>query len=253
MAAGTAANYAGAQKSKKAMDEMQLLENERQKKHQGRSDELLNESLSRSGAGKAEADIQDAASKRQTAYEQVLPPPSSQETTLSNQLGVSADNRVIGAEVAAQNTEAGNRARNLASSLASIGGLSDQNLMSAILNNRSLQQQQQVGNFMQGSAGVLPFEMDAASRKGDNLKGIGDILNAAAMVTGTMAATGYNPFASAPVPVYTPGQGMPLYKTAAVTPPPSNMSHPTWGGFTTSGQLNLPVRPAPVRPLIFRP
>lgn len=250
MAAGTAANYAGAQKSKRAMNEMQALELERQKKLQGRSDELLNESVSKSGAEKAEADIDDAAAKRGDAYEKVLPPASSKESALSSQLGVSADNRVIGAEVAAQNTQAENRGRNLAASLASMGGVTDQNLMTAIMNNRALQQQQQVGNFMQGSAGVLPFEMEAASHKGDKLKGLGDILNAAAMVTGTMAATGYNPFSSAPPPVYTPGQGLPPFKTLPPTTPPSSLSHPSWGGFTAGGQLKLPL-PAP-KPLIFR-
>lgn len=219
MAAGTTAQYMGNQKSKKAMDEMQALEAARQKKLQGKSDELLGDSLKRSDAATAEADIQDASAKRQAAYDQVLPPPSSQEKTLTDQLGVSADNKVIGNEVSARNAQADNSARSLAAALANLGGGTDQTLNTAILNNRALVNQQQVGNFMQGSANVLPFENQAAHAKGDNLRGIGDILNAAAMVTGTMAATGYNPFAGATPPVYTPGTGMPLYKTAATAAP----------------------------------
>jgi hypothetical protein len=46
-------------------------------------------------------------------------------------------------------------------------------------------------NFMQGSAGVLPYEMDAASHKGSGLKSLGDILSLGGTAVGLGAGSGW--------------------------------------------------------------
>lgn len=257
MAAGTTANYMAAKKSQAAMNDMQSLELERQKKHRKDSDALLGDSLKRSDADSAEGGIQDAEAKRSAEYANVLQPKTEggAASDLANQLGVSANNKVISTEVGSRNSAANNTNAVLASAMAKLGGYGDNMLSTNIRNNRFLQEQQQIGNFMQGSANVLPFEMEAASHKGDGLKGVGDLLNAAAMVTGTMAATGYNPFSSAATPVYTAGSGMPLYRTAATAAAPSSMSAAGWGGLTSTGKLAASygaANPTYMAPKIFK-
>jgi hypothetical protein len=64
------------------------------------------------------------------------------------------------------------------------------------MNTRYGQQQGQIGRNMQGSASVLGVEMDAASRRGDNLSGIGSLLNAGGQLAGMGAGMGWG--ASAP-------------------------------------------------------
>jgi hypothetical protein len=50
---------------------------------------------------------------------------------------------------------------------------------------RNSQQVGQIGNFAQGSAGVLPYELEAANQKGNGMKMFGDLLKGA----GSLATT----------------------------------------------------------------
>lgn len=60
----------------------------------------------------------------------------------------------------------------------------------ALTNTRYAQDQAVLANLSRGSMGVLPFELQAASKAGDNLKLMGQVLSLASMYTGTMSAMG---------------------------------------------------------------
>lgn len=195
-ASSAAAKYAGDKKSQAAMESMRALERDRQERMQKESAALLNESTDTAGAAKAEQDISDAAMKRQEAYAAANAVPEPAQATAERQLGVSGQNRVIGGNVASERAKADAYNAVLNSGLARLGGFTDRTLANNIANNRFLNQQANIGNFMQGSLGVLPLELEAANRKGDNMRMLGDILGTAGTVTGMMAATGINPFAS---------------------------------------------------------
>lgn len=196
-ASSAAAKYAGDKKSQTAMDTMRSLERERQDAHQKTANMLLGDTLETSSATTAEQDIAEAANKRQQSYDATQTPSASAQSYAANQLGVSAGNKVVSDSIASNQREAQNYSNSISNALSRVGGLSDQGLKRNIFNNRQLNQQATIGNYMQGSLGVLPIELEAANQKGDNMRTLGQILGAAGQVTGMMAATGVNPFASA--------------------------------------------------------
>ena len=73
---------------------------------------------------------------------------------------------------------------------AALEGYGDLNLTNALLNTRYGQGQANIANFMQGSASVLPYEMQAASHRGDKLKAWGTGLQAVGSLAGMGAGMG---------------------------------------------------------------
>lgn len=191
-AAGTAAQAAGARKARKAMDGAREAERIRQKGFQAQSDSLFAESLGQQGADTQKDKIAAAESERAaatTAAQQPAPVVNIQ--TQGDTPTVVADE--TSARVGAGNAQAAQDAYNRAA-LASFG---DVQLGNALMNARYGQQQGQVGNFMKGSADVLGIEMEAASRKGDSLKGIGSGLTALGSLAGMGAGMGWGAAAAA--------------------------------------------------------
>ncbi len=192
-AAGTAASAAGARRARKAMDGAREAERIRQKGFQDQSNSLFAESLGQQGAdtqkdkiAQAEADRAATTTAAQSAAPVVNVPTQGDTPTV---VADETSTRVgIGNAQAAQ--DAYNRA-----ALASFG---DVQLGNALMNARYGQQQGQIGNFMKGSADVLGLEMEAASRRGDKLKGIGSGLTALGSVAGMGAGMGWGAPAAAP-------------------------------------------------------
>jgi hypothetical protein len=194
-AASAGANYAGQKRSDKAMDAARLLERKRQGDMQKDSAALFDASVADAGAATAEEDIAAASNKRLGDITEAMAEPVGRPSA-ANQLGVSAGNKVIGGEVARGQASADAYGKTYARGMSGVGGFTDRTLQNNIANNRALNSQANIGNFMRGSLGVLPIELEAGNRKGDNLRQLGDILGTAASVTGLMSATGVNPFAS---------------------------------------------------------
>jgi hypothetical protein len=166
----------------------------RQQGFQKEADSLFAESLSRQGADAQKDGISAAEAARIAASTDaqseapVVNVPTQGETPT-----VVADETA--ARVGAGNIQAAMDARNRAA-LAAFG---DVQLGNALLNTRYGQEQGRIGRNMQGSASVLGLEMDAASRRGDSLKGIGSLLNAGGQLAGMGAGMGWGaPAAAAP-------------------------------------------------------
>lgn len=215
-AAGTAANAVAARKSQKAMEGAREAERIRQQGFQQESNAAFDESLSKQGADLQKNSIAQAEAERaatmqgaQTPEAAVsIPTQGSTPTVVSDETS---------ARVGAGNAQAAQDAANRAA-LASFG---DVQLGNALMNTRYGQQQQQIGNFMRGSANVLGTELEAASHKGDGLRTVGGLLNAGGQLAGLGAAMGWNPFASAAAPaaaVTNPAMGTNVLTATKMTP-----------------------------------
>lgn len=224
-AAGTAAQAAGARKARKAMDGAREAERIRQKGFQAQSDSLFAESLGQQGAETQKQKIAGAEAARAaetTAAQQ--PSPVVNIPTQGETPTVVADE--TSTRVGIGNAQAAQDAYNRAA-LASFG---DVQLGNALMNARYGQQQGQIGNFMKGSSDVLGVELEAASRRGDTLKGIGSLLNAGGQLTGLGAAMGWGaaPAAAAPAAATTANSITP----SAILPSTSGITeygvNPNW-------------------------
>ena len=192
--AGTAMQAAGAKKSRQAMDAAANAERQRQQAYQREADALFAESLSKQGAQQQISNISNAEASRvaTTQGAQQAAPVVSVPTQGATPTVVADE---TSARVGAGNTQAAQDA----ATRAALGSFGDVQLGNALLNTRYGQQQGQIGRNMQGSASVLGLEMDAASRRGDSLKGLGSLLNAGGQIAGLGAGMGWGaPTAAVP-------------------------------------------------------
>jgi hypothetical protein len=191
-AAGSAAQAAGARRAAKAMEGARVAESLRQKGFQDQATQVSDESLKKSGKDSTEAGMKAAADARaaesDAAVADVRRPI---EATGENLAGDQTANRVMATEgdiQAARNLGFAGQQGAAKSNLLSFNDVTFQN---AINNMRAGQQLNTISNFMRGSSNVLPIELEAASRKGDNLKTLGTVLSTAGSVVGMGAGAGW--------------------------------------------------------------
>ena len=191
-AAGSAAQAAGARRAAKAMEGARLAESIRQKGFQDQATKISDQSLSKSGRASTEADMKANEAKRAAdaaaATAEVRKPI---EATGENLAGDQTANRVMATEGEAQAARNLGYAGQQGSAKANLLSFNDVTFQNAINNMRAGQQLGTIGNFMRGSAGVLPIELEAASRRGDNLKTLGTVLSTAGSVVGMGAGAGW--------------------------------------------------------------
>jgi hypothetical protein len=185
-AAGTAAQYAGNQKAKKAADAVAHAEKLRQDKFKAEAKALFDSSLGESGADVANKNIGDAVAKRDAATDAAV-----QEVAPSSVASTgNATSKTVSDETATR-TAAGSKVASIYSKNKNpLSATNDVNILDAIRNGRYLQDQGRIANFMSGSAGVVPIELEAAKEKGAGLKALGQGLNTAGSLVGMGAASG---------------------------------------------------------------
>jgi len=194
MAAGTAAKYAAAQKSSKAMTAVQQLEAERQERLTKEAEGLLAEGVEGNTRLSVDTGLEENKNKRLAAMNAAVDAIPIGDAV--SRLGESGQNRLVQAETASKAAEGDAINKSTGTAMASMGSLTDTNLNLGINNARNLQNISKVGNFKRGSGQVANIENEAASHAGDNLSQIGDILNAVAVVSGGYAAQGTTPWMS---------------------------------------------------------
>jgi hypothetical protein len=194
MAAGTAAKYAAAQKSSKAMTAVQQLEAERQERLTKEAEGLLAEGVEGNTRLSVDTGLEENKNKRLAAMNAAVDAIPIGDAV--SRLGESGQNRLVQAETASKAAEGDAVNKSTGTAMASMGSLTDTNLNLGINNARGLQNISKVGNFKRGSGQVANIENEAASHAGDNLSQIGDILNALSVVSGGYAASGTTPFMS---------------------------------------------------------
>lgn len=195
MAAGTAAKYAAAQKSSKAMTAVQQLEAERQARLDKEAEGLLAKGVENNTRMSVDTQLEDNKNKRLDAMNAAVANIPVGDAV--SRLGESGQNRLVQSEAASKASEGKAVNKSVGDAIAAIGSLSDTNLNTGINNARGLQQTGMIGGFKRGSSGVAGIENESASHAGDNLSQIGDILNTLAVVSGGYAAQGTTPWMSA--------------------------------------------------------
>lgn len=190
-AAGTAAQAAGQSKARSAIANAQAAERQRQQGYQQQSNDLFNESLSHASAGNQAGGQLAHEADRKSAYANANA--GSAPVNVSNQeyAGNPQANAIINSENARESAKAMGVANQAGDAKALLQGFGDQQASNDIYNKRMSQQQAQIGNFMQGSSSILPWEVEAAQRKGDTLKNIGDLMSLGGAVTGMGAGAGW--------------------------------------------------------------
>ena len=190
--AGSAAQAAGQAKARKAMEGAQIAERVRQKGYNDQSQAAFSESLGNADP-QAQANAQGKAEgERKAAYDTATAEARAPlEATGKNLAGNQDANRVMSSESAARSAQALGYAGQQGAAKAALQGFGDTQLGNALYNARQMQKQGTIGNFMQGSAAVLPYEVDAASHKGDSLKSLGDLLSMGGAIAGLGAGAGW--------------------------------------------------------------
>ena len=192
MAAGTAAQAAGAHRSQKAMSGAREAERIRQKGYQDESTAAYEASKANADKGQQDTQQGKLEAERKDAYANATEAAQAPVAAVgSNLAGDTAGNAVVGDELARQSAGAAAYANQQGNAKAAMQGFSDLQLNNNLFNSRQIQKQNMLGNFMRGSADVLPIEMEAASHKGDGLNALGSVLQLAGTVAGVGAGAGW--------------------------------------------------------------
>lgn len=210
MAAAAGAQAIGQSQAKRAMESRTRAEMERQRRFREQGAAEFQASLAAGGRDVADEQIAEGTAKRTAEYDAATAVPMGSST--ASTLSVVPQQKVGQAgEQAASKLSNRNRGQFM--------GLSDWQLKQLIKNARANQQLAITANMAQGSANVLPMELQDASHKGDTMAGISQLLNAAGLVygLGSMGA----------------GAG-----ASAAGSAPANVGAGSWsGGFWPSGTM----------------
>lgn len=232
VAAGTYAQSEGAKKAQKAINSAREAERIRQMGLKGDSDVLFKESLAKQGTegdepktSKAIGDRLAAMDRNVTSAPTVAPIKSQGDTPQ-----IVADESAQRKDAAATGASIEGRNKAIAS------GFGDTQVGNALMNLDFSRRQNMIADFSRGSSGVLGSEVEAASHKGDSLKGWGQALSAAGSMVGmygamqpaTAAATTAT---TAAAPVATAAGATAAGTAAAAAPAAAWYANPyLWGG-----------------------
>ena len=190
--AGTASQAAAANQAKKAMQGAQAAERIRQKGYQDESSAVQAGSearMSKANQDQGQAEAEASRNADYAAANAAAQAPTATEG--ANLAGDQSANAIIASENARASQNALGYAGQQGNAKAALRGFGDLQLGNALANARAMEQQRQLGNFMQGSSGVLGLEMDEASHKGDSLKTLGQLLSTAGSIAGMGAGAGW--------------------------------------------------------------
>jgi len=184
VAAGTYAQSEGAKKAQKAINKAREAERVRQMGINDKSNTLFKESLDKQGADtigaktdKAIGDRLAAINSNVTSAPTVAPIKSQGDTpqVVADESSQRKDAAATGAAIEGRNK-------------AIAAGFGDVTVGDALMNLDFSRRQNMLADFSRGSAGVLGSEVEAASHKGDSLKGWGQALSAAGSMVGMYGA-----------------------------------------------------------------
>lgn len=178
-AAGTGTSMAASAAEESAMNDKTKAEVLRQKGYQQKSTGEFERSLAQSAPKVAQQQIDSGAEARLGDLTKASQIPISG----AGPLDLSAPNTVQAGQAAAQ---LGQQAQ----AKAKLGGYSDFDLQQWIKNLRAQQQIGMYGQFAKQSSQVLPYELQAAARSAEDMRGAGTALSAAGMLTGLGGAAG---------------------------------------------------------------
>lgn len=174
MVAGTAVQQSGVRKAERAQQAAQRAETERQNRYMDESMGVFGKSVAKADAANQMQELQDRINARANDYSDVVKDYDVNTDILSGQQSAP---RVVLDTVAAKSNEAAAKQRAEGIAKAFLDAWGDQNLANAVANQRNADQIGMVGGFSRGSAGILPYELEAAKRKGAGTRMFGQLLS----------------------------------------------------------------------------
>lgn len=192
VAAGTAATAYGANQASKAEGAATTAELDRQKKLRDEASKSLNVTIAHNDGKKTQTDMGAKAATREAAYSQSAADVANYAPAGQNLEGGvgGAGDRVVADSYAKHLGDASNYVKRQGAAQAALTSFDDTMSANNIFNANQGYDIRKLGSFMQGSAGVLPMELNAAGHAGDTSRTVGGILSALGAVTGAGAATG---------------------------------------------------------------
>lgn len=201
-AVGTVAGAAGQHKAYNAQTDARNAEQLRRQNYQNESQKYFNQNLGQSDLNATNENLATNTASNTAALNAVNGTADVRAPIAENIPGAEGP-KVINTELGNRLSQANKFNTQQGAAKGRLDSYGDWTLGNQLNNLKTSNQIGLQGNFMQGSAGVLPWEMQDASHRGDSLKGLGTILSSLGSVAGLGASMGVG----APA-VAAPGSGV---------------------------------------------
>ena len=191
MAASAGATYSGNKRAQRKMEGAATAERSRQKAFAEGQQNALDASINNRNYTNSQKSINDAKSALQKDY-------TANDNGATGfgvdagapEIAAGSDNQTVSDSYSRGEGRAKTAANENATRMAALQAFGNTMQNQQLANTRYAQDSAVLANMAQGSMGVLPYELQAASHAGDSLKTIGQVLSLASMYSGYMNASG---------------------------------------------------------------
>jgi hypothetical protein len=191
MIASAGASYAGNRQSQKAMEGTVAEENARQRKFRDQQKGVLDQSTASRSASKTQQEMAIDAAKSNTDAAAAAAASTAGATDAPTAVAPSAaSSQNVSDSYSREDARAKATSKEDATRSAALNAFSNTMTAQQINNSKYAQDSAVLANMSQGSLGVLPYELQAASKKGEGMKTLGQVLSLASMYSGFQAGVG---------------------------------------------------------------
>jgi hypothetical protein len=191
MVASAGASYAGNRKSQKAMEGAVAAESQRQRKFREQQSGILDVSTKNRSAARTKEEMALDAAKANTEANEALAANSADKTDQPTAVAPSAaSSQNVTDSYSREDARAGARSRDEIGRKSALNAFNNVMSAQAINNTKYAQDSAVLANMSQGSLSVMPYEVQAASKAGDGLKTLSQVLSLASIYSGYQAGIG---------------------------------------------------------------
>ncbi|CAB4145820.1 hypothetical protein UFOVP477_46 [uncultured Caudovirales phage] len=246
MIASAGASYAGNRKAQKAMEGTVAEESARQRRFRDQQKGVLDQSTASRASGKTQEEMALDAAKANTAADAAAAASTAGATDAPSGVAPSAAaSQNVTDSYSRESGRAQAKSKEDSTRSAALNAFSNVMTAQQLNNSKYAQDSAVLANMSQGSLGVLPYELQAASKSGDGLKTLSQVLSLASIYSGYQAGIGkplgpaswgelFNPEVAAAAPAAAPTFSTPDVPQYAATP-----------AATSPSSLNVIGPPAP--------
>ena len=191
MIASAGASYAGNRQSQKAMEGTVAEENARQKRFRDQQKGVLDQSTASRSASKTQEEMAIDAAKSNTDAAAAAAASTAGATDAPTAVAPSAaSSQNVSDSYSREDARAKATSKEDATRSAALNAFNNTMTAQQINNSKYAQDSAVLANMSQGSLGVLPYELQAASKKGEGMKTLGQVLSLASIYSGFQAGIG---------------------------------------------------------------
>ena len=191
MIASAGASYAGNRKSQKAMEGAVAAESERQRKFREQQSGILDVSTKNRSAARTKEEMALDAAKANTEANAALAANTADATDQPTAVAPSAaSSQNVTDSYSREDARAGARSRDEIGRKSALNAFNNVMSAQAINNTKYAQDSAVLANMSQGSLAVMPYELQAAAKKGEGLQTLSKVLSLASIYSGYQAGIG---------------------------------------------------------------